>query len=261
MQAFRLGVLAVVAMMFLSQSSRSAAHIDSPINAGVAVKAADLTDVFAWMSPDAQKVNFILSIGRNVQPAEAQFMPGTVLQYVLHTTSRQSFGASPGPEIAIICTFSDGAPASAQTIQCWVGNEAYVTGNANNPDTGLTSTDGKVRVFAGVRNDSFFFNLPGFRASARMVTSALAGDLGPVTFDAAGCPALPPAFQAAVVTQLQNRVPNPNGTNPAFLGSNNGTSLNDFNGFNVLAIVLEVDKSLITKNGALLSVWGSTNRP
>jgi hypothetical protein len=37
--------------------------------------------------------------------------------------------------------------------------------------------------------------------------------------------------------------------------------LNDFNGFNVLAIVLEVDKSLVTKNGALLSVWGSTNRP
>jgi hypothetical protein len=35
--------------------------------------------------------------------------------------------------------------------------------------------------------------------------------------------------------------------------------LNDFNGFNVLAIVLEVDKSLVTKNGALLSVWGSTN--
>jgi hypothetical protein len=56
-------------------------------------------------------------------------------------------------------------------------------------------------------------------------------------------------------------VPNPNGTNPAFLGSNNGTSLNDFNGFNVLAIVLEVDKSLVTENGALLNVWGSTNRP
>jgi hypothetical protein len=212
------------------------------------VKAADLTDVFAWMSPDAQKVNFILSIGRNVQPAEAQFMPGTVLQYVLHTTSRQGFDAPPGPEVAIICTFSDGAPAPAQTIQCWVGNEAYVTGNASNPDTGLTSTDGKVRVFAGLRNDSFFFNLPGFRAAARMVTSALVGDLGPVTFDAAGCPALGAATSGALVNQLRTAI-------------GGGPATNSFGRFNVIAIVVSIDKTVITKNGPVLSVSASTNRP
>jgi len=126
MKTFRLFALTIVAMMFLSQSSRSADHIDSPINgasptsaaAASALKAADLTDVFAWMSPDAQKVNFVISLGRNVQPAEAKFLPDTALQYVLHTTSRQNFSAAPGPEVKIICTFSDGAAATAQTIQC-----------------------------------------------------------------------------------------------------------------------------------------------
>jgi len=265
MKTFRLFALAIVAMMLLSQSSRSADHIDSPINGSlggpgaILLKPADLTDVFAWMSPNAQKVNFIFSLGRNVQPAEAKFLPDTALQYVLHTTSRQNFSAAPGPEVKIICTFSDGASATAQTIQCWVGTEAYVTGNASNPATGITSADGKLHVFAGLRNDAFFFNLPGFRAVARTVAGALAG--GTLQFDAAGCPQLDTPTVIALVTQLQSRVPNPNPGPPAFLGANNGTSLNDFNGFNLLAIVLEVDKSLVTKNGPLLSVWGSTNRP
>jgi len=271
MKTFRLFALAIMAMMLFSQSSRSADHIDSPINgasptsaaAASALKAADLTDVFAWMSPDATKVNFVISLGRNVQPSEAQFMTGDVLQYVLHTTSRANFGAAPGPEVTIVCTFSAGAPATAQTIQCWVGNEAYVTGNASDPATGITSADGRLHVFAGLRNDAFFFNLPGFRAVARAVAGVLA-DPGTITFDAAGCPALPSATVIALATQLQSRAADPN--NPGrFLGSSPtstaAVALNDFNGFNLLAIVLEVDKSLVTKNGPLLSVWGSTNRP
>ena len=36
--------------------------------------------------------------------------------------------------------------------------------------------------------------------------------------------------------------------------------MNNFDKFNVLAIVIAIDKSIVTKNGPILSFWGSTNR-
>ena len=128
-------------------------------------------------------------------------------------------------------------------IQCWAGNDAYVTGDASNTN-GIVSDDGKFRVFAGLRNDAFFFNLAGFRETSRMVASAAAS----LQFDPAGCPLLDAATSAALVTQL--------GTAPG-----GGPAVNNFDKFNVLAIVIAIDKSLVTKNGPILSFWGSTNRP
>jgi len=245
MKKFRLLALAILGLMFLSQSSRSADHIDGP--AASADPTADITDVFAWMSPDAQRVFLVMDLVRNATTA-SKF--SNSVQYVFHTMSRARFGAAPSPEVTILCTFD-----TAQTIQCWAGNEAYVTGDASNVN-GITSSDGKLRVFAGLRNDPFFFNLPGFRQVSRTV----AGALGALPADAAGCPAVDQATSNALVTQLRSLVPDPN--NPErFLGANNGRSLNDFDRFNVLAIVLSVDKSVVTKNGPILSFSGSTNRP
>ena len=66
--------------------------------------------------------------------------------------------------------------------------------------------------------------------------------------DPAGCPQLDAATSAALVTQL--------GTAPG-----GGPAVNNFDKFNVLAIVIAIDKSLVTKSGPILSFWGSTNRP
>jgi hypothetical protein len=185
------------------------------------------------MSPDAQSVFLVMALVRDAQPTQ-RFSDS--VQYVFHTTSRQNFGASPGPEVAIICTFD-----RTQTIQCWAGNESYVTGDASNPN-GITSDDGKLRVFAGLRNDPFFFNLAGFRETSRIVAGAIAN----LQFDAAGCPTNAPS--ATLVNQLRTAP----GGSPA---------LNNFDRFNVLAIVIALDKSVVTQNGPILSVWGSTNRP
>jgi hypothetical protein len=233
MQTVRFLVLAIVMMLFLSQSSRSADHVDAP--GASADPAADITDVFAWMSPDAQRVFLIMSLVRNATTA-SRFSDS--VQYVFHTTSRSSFGTPPSPEVTIICTFDQ-----AQIIQCWAGNDAYVTGDASNSN-GIVSDDGKFRVFAGLRNDAFFFNLAGFRETSRIVAGAAAS----LPFDPAGCPLLDAATSAALVTQL--------GTAPG-----GGPAVNNFDKFNVLAIVIEIDKSLVTKNGPILSFWGSTNRP
>ena len=233
MQTFRFLALAIVMMLCLSQSSRSADHVDGP--AASADPAADITDVFTWMSPDAQRVFLIMSLVRNATTA-SKFSDS--VQYVFHTTSRPSFGAPPSPEVTLICTFNQ-----AQIIQCWAGNDAYVTGDASTIN-GIVSDDGKFRVFAGLRNDAFFFNLAGFRATSRTV----AEDAADLQFDPAGCPLLDNETSAELVTQLATA---PGG----------GPAVNNFDRFNVLAIVIAIDKSIVTNNGPILSVWGSTNRP
>ena len=221
----------LLAVGLLTPPVRAADHADGP--AAKADPSADITDVFAWMSADAKKVYLVMDLVRNATTA-SKFSDG--VQYVFHTTSRASFGAAASPEVNVICTFS-----TAQKIQCWAGNE-YVTGDASS-ENGLASADGKLKVFAGLRNDPFFFNLAGFQATGGAVAAAA----GSLTFDPAGCPALDQATATTLVTQLQ--------TAPA-----GGPPVDNFANFNVLAVVVALDKSIVTKNGPIVGVWGSTNR-
>ncbi len=222
----------LTALLFFPELSRAADHVDGP--RASADPSADITDVFAWMSPDAANVYLVMDLVRNAS-IESRFSDS--VQYVFRTTSEASFGSGNTTSVDVICEFD-----ASQAIQCWVGDEAYVTGDASSA-TGLVSTDGRLKVFAGLRNDPFFFNLPGFRATARAVTAAAGG----LTFDAAGCPALDAGTSAALVTQLKS---SPEGGPPA----------DGFANFNVLALVVVVDKTLVTEGGPILSVSGSTYR-
>jgi uncharacterized protein DUF4331 len=211
---------------------RAADHADGP--AASADPSADITDVFAWMSPDAGKLYLVMDLVRNAT-ASSKFSDS--VQYVFHTTSRAKFGDPPSPEVDIICVF-----AASQTIQCWAGARAYVTGDASGLD-GIRSADGTLRVFAGLRDDPFFFNLAGFKETGKDVANAASG----LTFDPAGCPQLDAATSGALVTQL--------GTAPG-----GGPAVDNFAHFNVLSIAIAIDKALVTKSGPIVSVWGSTNR-
>jgi len=214
------------------RTARAADHADGP--AASADPSADITDVFAWMSPDASKLYLVMDLVRNAAAA-SRFSDS--VQYVFHTTSRANFGDPPGPEVDVICEFS-----AAQKIQCWAGQRTYVTGDASGLD-GIMSADRKMRVFAGLRDDPFFFNLAGFKETGRDVADAASG----LTFDAAGCPQLDATTASALVTQLQTA---PGG----------GPPVDNFAHFNVLSIAIALDKSLVTQNGPIVSVWGSTNR-
>ena len=225
-------VTGVLAARLLCVPARAADHADGP--RASADPAADITDVFAWMSPDATRVNLVMDVVRNATTA-SRFSDS--VRYVFHTTSRAGFGAAPAPELDITCVFS-----VAQRIRCRVGRGEVVAGDASKV-SGIETADGKLRVFAGPREDPFFFNLAGFRQTARIV----AGAAGSLTFDPAGCPALDAATSAALVSQLQTA---PGG----------GPAADGFARFNVLAIVVSVDKSLVTPGGPIVSVWGSTNR-
>lgn len=198
---------------------RAADHVDGP--AVSADPAADIADIFAWTTPDAESVNLVLTI-----PA-AVF--SDAVQYAFRIESARAYGQA-GVSTDVICTFN-----AMQRVQCWVGDDDYVTGDASS-EIGLTSTSGLVKVFAGSRDDPFFFNSTGFNA-VRTTVRDVAGDL---TFDDAGCPVLDAATSQALIEQLST------GTN-TFVGS-------------ILALVVQVDQRLVTEGGDIIAVWGSTHR-
>jgi Domain of unknown function (DUF4331) len=225
-----LGWSALAVALFAAPLALAADHQDGP--AATADPAADITDVFAWMSPDATKVNLVMDV--------FPFATGTpkfsnAIQYVFHTSSRASFGAAVAGTVNVICTFD-----TAQTISCWAGDE-YVTGDASST-SGLSSASGKLKVFAGLRNDPFFFNLDGFKATAALVTSVK----GSLTPGPDGCPQLDGPTSTLLVTQLGSA---PDG----------GPPHDHFLGANLLAIVVQLDKSILTSGGPLVSVWAATH--
>jgi len=218
--------------LFLGRHAQAADHLDGP--SATNDPAADITDLYAWMSSDASKIDLVM----NVSPfagSDATF--SDAVQYVFHTTANTVFGGRSNPK-DIICTFT-----TAQAISCWLGTQEYVTGDASTP-AGLSSSDNKFKVFAGPRNDPFFFNLHGFHTAVATV-QAVAGGL---TFDAAGCPAVDPGSSALLVGQLSH-------------DSDGGPAYDNFGGSNVLSLVVEVDKTLLTGgSNDLVSVWASTNQ-
>ncbi|MEM9487901.1 MAG: DUF4331 family protein, partial [Myxococcota bacterium] len=125
-------------------------------------------------------------------------------------------------------------------IACWVGDPndggAYVEGDPS-AEAGLSNDAGNVTVFAGSRNDPFFFNAGGFLAAVAAVEEAAAGGL---TLDGNGCPELAPATAEALRGLLSD--------NPvdAFAG-------------NISALVIQVDKNLVNGGGDTLAVWASTH--
>jgi hypothetical protein len=221
---------ALAVALFAAPLALAADHQDGP--AATADPSADITDVFAWMSSDASKVNLVMDV---FPFATGTPMFSDTVQYVFHTSSRPSFGSASTASVNVICTFT-----AAQIISCWAGAE-YVTGDASSA-SGLSSASGKLKVFAGLRNDPFFFNLDGLKATVADVTAAK----GSLTFDTNGCPALDGATSTALVTQLKTA---PDG----------GAPVDHFLHGNLLALVVQVDKSILTAGGPLMSVWAATH--
>lgn len=222
-----------LALSALPRLARSADHVDAP---GVkADPAADIADLYTFM--DGSRAVFVLTVFPSA-PAGALF--SDKVQYVLHTTSSAKLG-EPETNKDIVCTFQ--GTAAPQTIQCWVGaTDAFVTGDASGPN-GVASPDGKVKVFAGLRKDPFFFNRDGFVSTVGKVKGFLASGSIMTT---AGCPNLFGGIEKEVQTELR--------TAPG------GPAVDAFDDQSTLAIVVSVDKALVTGSGPVVSAWASTNR-
>nr|ANY58016.1 hypothetical protein [uncultured bacterium]ANY58035.1 hypothetical protein [uncultured bacterium] len=209
--------------------AQAADHIDAP--AATAEPTADITDVFAWMNEDADRLNLVLNV-HHMATAESRFSPA--VQYALHVNSSASFGAAATEEI-VLCQFY-----SQTELECWLGDE-YVVGDPSAAE-GIQSEGGGLRVFAGRRDDPFFFELLGFR----QVVSTVQSVAGSLDFDMEGCPTVDQETSTALVTQLQS-------------GPDGAPASNTFAGNSVLSLVVQVDKALVTAGGPIVGVWASTH--
>ncbi len=73
--------------LLLPEASQAADHIDSPTAVGES--AADITDLYAWMEADANKLNLIMDV-TPFAGEESQF--SDAVQYVFHINSSAGYG-------------------------------------------------------------------------------------------------------------------------------------------------------------------------
>jgi len=209
----------------------AADHIDSP--ATTAEPAADLTDFYAWMSNEASMLN--MAIGTHpFATGESRFSDAAM--YAFHVGSTTGYGEAE-QTTDVICRFY----RSGAMIECWAGDE-YVTGDPSNP-AGISSDSGKLRVFAGLRNDPFYFELTGFQNAVKTVVSAAPS----LSFDDNMCPVLDADTAGSIVGLLQS-------------GNDGAPASNTLAGANVMALVVQVDKSVVNSGGPLLAAWASSHR-
>jgi hypothetical protein len=218
----------VCAAFALPITSFAADHIDAP--AATAEPSADITDVYAWMNDDADKLNLIMNV---FHQAGAEAMFSDAVSYALHVGSAAAYGEEQ-ETMDIVCQFY-----AESKIECWAGAE-YVEGDPSDPE-GISSDSGKLRVFAGRRDDPFFFELMGFKETVKAVVEAAPS----LTFTD-GCPELDQTTADALVAQLQH-------------GAEGADASNTFAGSSVLSLVFQLDKSLVTGGGPVVGVWGSTH--
>ncbi len=228
----------LTAAVMVNRAAHSADHLDSP--AVVADHTIDINDVYTWM--DTGRLVVAVTLYPNAPTTGALF--STAAQYVIHTTSTANYGNPSSAKFDIICTFA--GTTAPQTISCWAGPPPnateYVTGDPSSTN-GLASSDGKFKVFAGLRADPFHFNLLGFKNTVATVEGAAGG----LTFNDAGCPQLDPPTAALLRSQLATQ---PDG----------GPAQDFFAAFNALAIVVSIDKTLINGGGPIVSVWAATHK-
>ncbi len=242
----------------------AADHVDSPTAAGEPT--ADIADLYAWMNDDASKLNLVMTLNP-FAGTESFFSPAT--QYVFHVNSGTEFRGT-ATETQVICQFY-----TEDRIECWAGTE-YVEGDPSNPN-GLTNENGSIRVFAGLRDDPFFFEFAGFDlAVARAAAAAEDAET-----DQDGCPTLSESDREAILSQLRRPPTGSGGTGTGGtggsgtggamgglgglggLGGSVTTQLQEgtdtFAGSNVLALVIQIDTNVVNPGGDILGVWASTH--
>ncbi len=224
--------IAAVLALGVPIAALAADHLDSATAAANNEPSADITDLYAWMTADATKLNLVTAVNAGAGN-NAVFSDAVIYQFAV--SSSQAFG-SPQQSTLVTCKFIDGV-----NIECWAGND-YVVGDPSS-EQGIVSDNGGLRVFAGLRDDPFFLEYNGFLNTVNAAVAAVGA--GEVEFDASNCPLLTEAQGTALVGALTS-------------GNDGAPASNTFAGQNVLALVIQIDKSIVDEGGPVLGVSAST---
>jgi hypothetical protein len=207
-----------------SSAANASNHLDTPTV--IANPQANIGDIYAWMSPDAQHLNLIMDIvGHSFSDK---------LTYTFHIDSGSKFGKTKATA-TIVCRF----PAM-HAIDCRFGRVDQARGDASDP-AGIGSRKGTFRVFAGLRDDPFFNNVRGTRAAYNEAFGALADG---AQSDGAGCPSFP--------KMTTDRI------GDAWRHTDGGPATNFLARWTTSALVISIDTRAVSKGGKLLAIWGAT---
>lgn len=173
-----LGILAVLASLvltltlYVSHGASASDHQDSPVT--VARPGADITDPYIFPAPDNSK-NVVMVM--NVHPLipsgqglSTFFDPGVVYQMNFDGVD-ENLGKPPSKAISqtFVIQFVAGQPGTNQQMFVYGPAHPAVTGNqtqlvklSGQGTINSPFTAGDMKVFAGAREDSFFFDLAQF---------------------------------------------------------------------------------------------------
>lgn len=175
------GALAGLALLIAGWSDRvqlveAADHADG-IDA-MSTTASDITDHYSWVWDDNGTPSLAMIIN-----VTAPSFPDNI-QYAW-TLVRDPLPGASATAAQMICQFNSTA---GDDVSCFFGGANDFVEATGDPSGSGFEQNG-IRVFAGQRDDPFFFNGDGFTNTAVAVRATNLGDLG-VTVDANGCPNL-----------------------------------------------------------------------
>jgi len=161
----------------------AADHRDSPVVDDD--PAADINDVYMFRDPaDASKLVLVLSTYPLEDPRFAtsyQYDPDVIFQIDFDTVGKGAFAKSLTAQFSPL---TDGA-GSQQTFTVTLPNGKTVTGNVTKPTiqapepTPIITAQNGITIFAGPRDDPFFFDLIGFnRVVAEINATSVNGGKG-----------------------------------------------------------------------------------
>jgi hypothetical protein len=220
-----LAALVAATLLYTVGPIRASDHQDSPVT--IARPGADITDPYIFPSPtNSSNVVVVMNVHPLIpsgQGLTTYFDPGVIYQMNFDTTSENASTPSPTITRNEVIQFTFGAPGANQSVT--------VYGPAAAPTTDNTTT--LMQVFAGAREDPFFFDLAQF---LKILPDRNQGST------AASC--LPPQL---------------GGNNTCPQGFNNPGS-DTLKGFNVLSLVVELPRSVLEAgNGPKIAYWATTH--
>jgi hypothetical protein len=220
----RITLQALALTALLTTTTAASDHLDT--QAVIADPAADIGDIYAWMSPDGRRLNLVMTIvGKKFSDH---------VRYAFRIDSGQAMGEISATS-TIECDFD-----STVAPQCRLDEIDIARGDAS-VARGIESEQRQFRVFAGLRDDPFFNNVRGTRSALNVAAAALKAG---VQRDAANCPRFDAATSARILEEWRH-TEGKRGSN--FLA-----------GWNTAALVIEVDINAVNRGGPLLGVWATT---
>jgi hypothetical protein len=149
--------------LLLSGPALASDHADSPAlgeGDGMLGAGADINDLYAFADPaDATRTVGILTVGGIASAADAEFSDAVSYSVLYLPVQGTDVVGAP---LGVSCAFS--ATEAGQGFSCWIGDPGNSMASGLVGST-VTSDDGKLKVWTGLKDDPFFFDLAGFNAT------------------------------------------------------------------------------------------------